>query len=105
MFLLKLPKDLEVGIKKKKVDKKWRKLPVFDGISYALVDGLDEYIIEDTEEARQLQSAPIEVIEGPLMDGMNKVGDLFGAGEDVSSSGSKIGTSYEKSCCPFSAFY
>ena len=79
--LVKIAERFRGGIKKKKVDKKWRKLPVNDRISYALVDGLDEYIIEDTEEARKLQSAPIEVIEGPLMDGMNKVGDLFGAGK------------------------
>ena len=62
--LVKIADRFKSGIKNKKVDKKWRKLPVNDRISFALVDGLDEYIIEDTEEARQLKSAPIEVIEG-----------------------------------------
>ncbi|MEO6359456.1 MAG: dihydropteroate synthase, partial [Sphingomicrobium sp.] len=59
----------------------WRSLPVNERLSYALVKGIDLDIVEDTEEARQLFARPIEVIEGPLMDGMNVVGDLFGAGK------------------------
>ena len=51
------------------------------GSSHALVEGITDYIVEDTEEARHQASRPIEVIEGPLMDGMNVVGDLFGAGK------------------------
>jgi 5-methyltetrahydrofolate--homocysteine methyltransferase len=59
----------------------WRALPVNERLTHALVEGLDAWIVEDTEEARQAASRPIEVIEGPLMDGMNVVGDLFGAGK------------------------
>src|SRR5690242_18909894 len=59
----------------------WRMLPVAERLSYALVKGLDAHIVEDTEEARLQFPRPIEVIEGPLMDGMNIVGDLFGSGK------------------------
>src|SRR5688500_10778897 len=59
----------------------WRGMPVGERLSHALVKGIDSHIVEDTEEARQLFARPIEVIEGPLMDGMNVVGDLFGSGK------------------------
>ncbi|CAA9504986.1 MAG: 5-methyltetrahydrofolate--homocysteine methyltransferase [uncultured Sphingomonas sp.] len=59
----------------------WRSLPVKERLSYALVKGIDAHIVADTEEARQSAERPIHVIEGPLMDGMNVVGDLFGAGK------------------------
>jgi 5-methyltetrahydrofolate--homocysteine methyltransferase len=59
----------------------WRSLPVAERLSYALVKGIDEHIVDDTEEARRQFARPIEVIEGPLMDGMNVVGDLFGSGK------------------------
>lgn len=59
----------------------WRKLPLQDRITYALVKGLDLYIIEDVEEARLVSSRPIDVIEINLMTGMNVVGDLFGSGK------------------------
>jgi 5-methyltetrahydrofolate--homocysteine methyltransferase len=59
----------------------WRSLPVTERLSYALVKGIDAHIVDDTEEARQQFARPIEVIEGPLMDGMNIVGDLFGSGK------------------------
>jgi 5-methyltetrahydrofolate--homocysteine methyltransferase len=59
----------------------WREIPVRERLSHALVHGIDQYVVEDTEEARQLSSRPLDVIEGPLMDGMNVVGDLFGAGK------------------------
>jgi 5-methyltetrahydrofolate--homocysteine methyltransferase len=59
----------------------WRKAPVRERLTHALVEGIADYIVEDTEEARQLFARPIEVIEGPLMDGMNVVGDLFGSGK------------------------
>ncbi|MEP6982601.1 MAG: methionine synthase [Sphingomicrobium sp.] len=59
----------------------WRSLPVGERLSYALVKGIDAHIVDDTEEARLLAPRPIEVIEGPLMDGMNVVGDLFGSGK------------------------
>src|SRR5690348_6300973 len=59
----------------------WRSLAVAERLTYALVKGIDAHIIDDTEEARQQFERPIEVIEGPLMDGMNVVGDLFGSGK------------------------
>ena len=62
-------------------DLTWREQPVAKRLEHALVRGISDYVVEDTEEARQMFARPIEVIEGPLMDGMNVVGDLFGAGE------------------------
>ena len=59
----------------------WRGLPVGERLAYALVKGIDSHIVEDTEEARLVADRPIHVIEGPLMDGMNHVGDLFGSGQ------------------------
>ncbi len=59
----------------------WRSLPVQKRLEYALVKGIDEFIEQDTEEARKIYSKPLDVIEGPLMDGMKIVGDLFGAGK------------------------
>ena len=70
------------GVKKEAVeDQAWRKSPVQDRITHALVKGVDAFIIEDVEEARQAVEKPIEVIEGHLMIGMNVVGDLFGSGK------------------------
>ena len=63
------------------VDLAWRSLPVNERLSHALVSGNDQFIIEDTEEARLAAAHPLHVIEGPLMDGMNVVGDLFGSGK------------------------
>ncbi|MDX1547157.1 MAG: vitamin B12 dependent-methionine synthase activation domain-containing protein, partial [Rhodothermales bacterium] len=59
----------------------WREAPVEERLRHALVKGLVEHVVEDTEEARQQYPSPLAVIEGPLMDGMNVVGDLFGAGK------------------------
>jgi 5-methyltetrahydrofolate--homocysteine methyltransferase len=59
----------------------WREKPVEERLTHALVEGIDAYIVEDTEEARLNATRPIEVIEGPLMAGMNVVGDLFGSGK------------------------
>jgi 5-methyltetrahydrofolate--homocysteine methyltransferase len=64
-----------------KEDLEWRKLPVAKRLEHALVKGIDDYVIEDTEEARLAFERPLQVIEGPLMDGMNVVGDLFGSGK------------------------
>lgn len=70
---------------KKEEDLAWRAKPVEERLAHALVHGITSFIVEDTEEVRQKIAArggrPIEVIEGPLMDGMNVVGDLFGAGK------------------------
>ena len=62
-------------------DEAWRNQPVEKRLSHALINGITEYIDADTEEARQKYPQPLDVIEGPLMDGMNIVGDLFGAGK------------------------
>ena len=62
-------------------DLEWRTLPVAKRLEHALVKGIDDYIVADTEEARQSFAQPLQVIEGPLMDGMNIVGDLFGSGK------------------------
>jgi 5-methyltetrahydrofolate--homocysteine methyltransferase len=69
------------GAKKIEEDLAWRELPVNKRLEHALVKGITTFIEIDTEEARQQASHPIEVIEGPLMDGMNVVGDLFGQGK------------------------
>ncbi|MDY8111063.1 methionine synthase [Fulvimarina sp. 2208YS6-2-32] len=69
------------GSKGKEKDLSWREKPVKERLSHALVNGITEFIIEDTEEARREATRPLHVIEGPLMDGMNIVGDLFGAGK------------------------
>jgi len=66
---------------KKAEDLGWRRKPVRERLAHALVHGLDAWVEEDTEEARQQAARPLDVIEGPLMDGMNVVGDLFGAGK------------------------
>ena len=62
-------------------DLSWREAPVGDRLMHALVNGLADFIEDDTEEARQQFDRPLNVIEGPLMDGMNRVGDLFGDGK------------------------
>jgi 5-methyltetrahydrofolate--homocysteine methyltransferase len=59
----------------------WRELPVAKRLEHALVHGIDQYVVEDTEEVRKTVTRTLDVIEGPLMDGMNVVGDLFGAGK------------------------
>ena len=79
---------LEVAANVRGADKKnrdemdaWRALPVRERLTHALVHGIDEFVLEDVEEARLASEQPIHVIEGPLMDGMNVVGDLFGSGK------------------------
>ena len=61
-------------------DLAWRELPVNERLTHALVEGIDAWIVEDTEEARLATKRPLDVIEGPLMAGMNIVGDRFGSG-------------------------
>ncbi len=69
------------GTNAKKQDLSWRELAVEKRIEHALVNGIDEYVVADTEEARLAAERPLHVIEGPLMAGMNVVGDLFGDGK------------------------
>jgi 5-methyltetrahydrofolate--homocysteine methyltransferase len=66
---------------KRELDLSWRELPVHDRLVHALVNGINEFIVEDAEAARLELGEPLPVIEGPLMDGMNVVGDLFGQGK------------------------
>jgi len=75
------PKYAGEGGKVAAQDLAWRDAPVTERMTHALVHGIDEYVEADTEEARRQFDRPIQVIEGPLMDGMNVVGDLFGAGK------------------------
>nr|WP_212998592.1 methionine synthase [Actinoplanes consettensis] len=66
---------------KRVIDLSWREAPVAERLKHALMHGVVDFVEEDTEEARQLVDRPLDVIEGPLMDGMKAVGDLFGAGK------------------------
>ncbi|MCP8348345.1 methionine synthase [Pseudomonas sp. FBF18] len=80
--LLAIADDYKGGGAVKEVEnEEWRSLPVDKRLEHALVKGITAFIVEDTEECRQQCARPIEVIEGPLMSGMNVVGDLFGAGK------------------------
>lgn len=80
-ILLEYAEQVKDSGKKKEVTLEWREKPVRERITYSLVKGITEFIEEDAEECRQMFEEPIEVIEGPLMDGMNVVGDLFGSGK------------------------
>jgi 5-methyltetrahydrofolate--homocysteine methyltransferase len=71
----------DAGSAKRESDNQWRALPVRERLVHALVNGINEFIVEDAEEARLELGEPLRVIEGPLMDGMNVVGDLFGQGK------------------------
>ncbi len=77
--------EVASGIKEKKKDEtveaEWRKKPVEERLKHALIKGITDFIIDDTEEARLKAEQPLDVIEGPLMAGMNVVGDLFGSGK------------------------
>jgi 5-methyltetrahydrofolate--homocysteine methyltransferase len=81
--LLEMAEQVKGGGKKRDTakDLSWREKPVRERLSHALVHGVNEFIVEDTEEARLQAARPLHVIEGPLMDGMSIVGDLFGAGK------------------------
>ena len=79
--LLEYAEGVSGSQKTRKVDLSWREDSLQERITRALVKGIDEYIEQDVEEARQTYKQPIEVIEGPLMHGMNVVGDLFGSGK------------------------
>jgi 5-methyltetrahydrofolate--homocysteine methyltransferase len=79
--LLEVAEQAQGQIRESADNLEWREASVEERLSHALVKGVTDYIIDDTEEARQQADHPIEVIEGPLMDGMNVVGDLFGSGQ------------------------
>ncbi|MDA8129189.1 MAG: methionine synthase [Betaproteobacteria bacterium] len=79
--LVSFAENVKGGAKERVEDLTWRQLPVNERLSHALVQGITQYIVEDTEAARLEAERPLHVIEGPLMAGMNVVGDLFGAGK------------------------
>jgi len=79
--LLEIAKSFKKVEQKSTQDMTWRTNAVEKRIEHALVEGITDFIVEDAEEARTMFRYPIEVIEGPLMDGMNRVGDLFGSGK------------------------
>lgn len=79
--LLTFAESVISSVKEHKVDLSWREKPLQERITHALVKGVDEFILEDVEEARKQATKPIEVIEQHLMTGMNVVGDLFGSGK------------------------
>ncbi len=79
--LLEYADTVKGSAKKKEEDLSWRNQSVQERLKYALVKGIIDFIDQDTEECRQLYDHPLSLIEGPLMDGMNVVGDLFGAGK------------------------
>jgi 5-methyltetrahydrofolate--homocysteine methyltransferase len=79
--LVSFAETVKGGARRTEEDLAWRSLGVEERLAHALVQGITNWVVEDTEEARQKYARPIQVIEGPLMDGMNVVGDLFGAGK------------------------
>ncbi|MFQ5756861.1 MAG: methionine synthase [Acidiferrobacterales bacterium] len=79
--LLEIAQTVQGQVEQKKEDLRWREGDVHNRLVHALVHGIDNYIVADTEEARASAKRALDVIEGPLMDGMNVVGDLFGAGK------------------------
>jgi 5-methyltetrahydrofolate--homocysteine methyltransferase len=79
--MVRFAETVQGGALERVEDLTWREGSVEQRLSHALVHGIDDFIVEDAEEARQAYERPLEVIEGPLMDGMRIVGDLFGAGK------------------------
>jgi len=79
--LLVIAKNYKSGKFKEKAIQEWRNMPLTDRIKHALVEGITDFIEDDIEKLRQEFDDPVKVIEGPLMDGMNRVGDLFGTGK------------------------
>ena len=100
--LLEFAQTIEGTVKVEAKVLEWRNEPVAKRLEHALIKGITEFIEEDVEEARQQFTLPLEVIEGPLMDGMNVVGDLWGR-EDVLASGSEECARDEKGGCIFIA--
>src|SRR5262245_59005114 len=79
--LVEFAKTLGKKAKSEVKEQAWREAPVNERLKHALVNGIDEFIDADVEEARHLFDRPLQLIEGPLMDGMSVVGDLFGSGK------------------------
>jgi len=79
--LLEMANSFKSQAKSKTEDLSWRDKDVCERLAHALINGINHYIVADAEDARIFLNSPLQVIEGPLMDGMNRVGDLFGAGK------------------------
>ena len=79
--LIEISKKYSKNPTLKKVSKSWRKRGAEERVKYALINGINEFIVEDTKILRKKFKSPLNIIEGPLMDGMNEVGDLFGSGK------------------------
>ena len=79
--LIEISSKFSKNVQKQKITKEWRKQNVEERVKYSLINGINEHIETDTEELRVKLKKPLDIIEGPLMDGMNIVGDLFGAGK------------------------
>ena len=79
--LIEISKKYSKNVEKKKITKEWRKSIPEERVKFSLINGINEFIEKDTEELRNKYNKPLEIIEGPLMDGMNIVGDLFGSGK------------------------
>ncbi len=103
--LLEIADEYRGAGKKRVVDLAWREKTVQERLSHALVNGITDFIDEDTEEARLQAERPLHVIEGPLMDGMNVVGDLFGSGKMFLPQVVKSGSRYEESGRASDSFY
>ncbi len=79
--LIEISKKYSKNLEKKKITKEWRAKKPEERVKFALINGINEFIEKDTEELRKVYNKPLDIIEGPLMDGMNVVGDLFGSGK------------------------
>jgi len=97
--LLEYAERVKSTSKTKEKNLDWRNTTVEKRLEYSLVKGITDFIIEDTEEARLKLNSSLTVIEGPLMDGMNVVGDLFGSGENVLTSSGQKRSCYETVSC------
>ena len=103
--LVSTRRRLETRTRHKTIDLSWREAPVEERLRYALVKGIGDYVVEDVEEARQAYELSLSIIEGPLMDGMNIVGDLFGVGQDVPAAGGEERARDEEGGGPSRALY
>ena len=79
--LIEISSKFSKNVQRQKITKEWREQSVEERVKYSLINGINEHIETDTEELREKLKKPLDIIEGPLMDGMNIVGDLFGAGK------------------------
>ncbi len=103
--LLDFAQNLESSGKKEERKDEWRNLPLEKRIEHSLVKGFPEFVDEDMAEAVKIYQPALNVIEGPLMDGMNIVGEFVWCRENVFAAGNQIGTGNEKSGSLFTSLY